>query len=65
MERERIERLATLFLAVFSTGLALVMAEQLGGPAQRIGAVLAVAGSLCLAMIVRTWPVAAKVANDD
>lgn len=65
MEREKFERLATLFLAVFSTGLALVMAEELQ-PAQRFGAMVAVAGSLALYLIVRAWPSASakRVEND-
>jgi hypothetical protein len=64
MEREKFERLATLFLAVFSTGLALVMAEELQ-PAQRFGAMVAVAGSLALYLIVRAWPAAAKRVEND
>lgn len=55
MERETLEKLGTLFLAVFSTGLALLMATDMA-PAQRIGAVVAVAASLGLALLVRVWP---------
>jgi hypothetical protein len=55
MTRETLEKLGSIFLAVFSTGLALVMAAEMG-PAQRIGAIVAVAASLSLAAVVRKWP---------
>lgn len=55
MTRETIEKLGSLFLAVFSTGLALVLAAEMQ-PFARIGAMVAIAASLGLALIVRTWP---------
>jgi hypothetical protein len=64
MTRETIEKLGSLFLAVFSTLLALVMAAEMA-PAQRIGALVAVSGSLALAALVRTWPHPAKAKKDE
>ena len=46
MDRERAERLGTLFLAVFSTGLAARFAEDGLAAAQWPGALAAVLGSL-------------------
>jgi len=66
MQREKFERLATLFLAVFSTGLAVVMATEMQ-PAQRFGSTVAVAGSLALYLLVRAWPARApkRIRKDD
>jgi hypothetical protein len=63
MTRETIEKLGSLFLAVFSIGLALVMASQMD-LSQRIGALVAVSGSLALAALVRKWPHPVKVESD-
>lgn len=58
MSRDRIEKLGTLFLAVFSTALAaqLVSTGIMDAPTQWAGAVAAVLGSLGIAVIVRVWP---------
>jgi hypothetical protein len=56
MDREKIEKLGTLFVAVFSTGLALQLAADGMAPRQWVGALLAVIGSLALALAVRAWP---------
>jgi hypothetical protein len=55
MIRDRAEKLGSLFLATFTTGLALLLEPQMG-PMQRLWAVAAVAGSLALTVIVRRWP---------
>lgn len=62
MAREKIEKLGSLFVAVFSTGLAMQLAS-VGGmePRQWLGAALAVSGSLGLALAVRAWPHPAEV----
>lgn len=57
MDREKAEKLGSLFLAVFSTGLAAQLATAHGmQPTQWIGAGVAVAGSLAVAIAVRVWP---------
>jgi hypothetical protein len=56
MPREKIEKLGSLFTAVFSTGLALQLATVGMEPRQWLGAALAVSGSLALAFAVRAWP---------
>ncbi len=56
MRREKIEKLGSLFTAVFSTGLALQLASVGMEPRQWLGAALAVSGSLGLALAVRAWP---------
>jgi hypothetical protein len=61
MPREKIEKLSTLFLAVFSTGLAVQLASAGMQPQQWIGAAAAVCGSLGLALAVRLWPQPAPV----
>ena len=64
MTRETIERLGSIFLAVFSTGLALVLASEMN-PVQRFGALVAVSGSLALTVIVRKWPHPVKAAREE
>lgn len=57
MDRAKAEKLGSLFLAVFSTGLAAQLATAHGmQPMQWIGAAAAVAGSLAIAVAVRVWP---------
>jgi|KBSSwiStaDraftv2_1062776.scaffolds.fasta_scaffold94676_4 hypothetical protein len=57
----RSEKLATLFLAVFSTGLTAVLANDgMITAAQWPGAFAAVLGSLSAAALVRVWPQPAK-----
>jgi hypothetical protein len=56
MDRARAERLSTLFLAVFSTGLAARFAADGLAPGQWPGALAAVLGSLAVAAVVRIWP---------
>ena len=56
MAREKIEKLGSLFVAVFSTGLALQLTSVGMEPGQWLGAALAVTGSLSLAFAVRAWP---------
>jgi len=62
MSRDKIEKLGTLFLAVFSTALAaqLVSTGIMEAPAQWAGALAAVSGSLTIAVIVRVWPQPAR-----
>ena len=57
---EKAEKLSTLFLAVFSTGLAAQLALDGMGPAQWAGAAAAVLGSLSCAVLVRVWPQEAR-----
>jgi hypothetical protein len=63
MNRDRIEKLGTLFLAVFSTALAaqLVSTGIMEAPIQWAGAVAAVLGSITIAVLVRVWPQPARV----
>jgi hypothetical protein len=56
MSREQAEKLGSLFLAVFSLGLAAVLAADGMAPAQWFGAAAAVLGSLTMAAAVRLWP---------
>ena len=57
MDRAKAEKLGSLFLAVFSTGLVAQLATAHGlQPVQWIGAGIAVAGSLGVAAMVRVWP---------
>jgi glycerol uptake facilitator-like aquaporin len=57
MDRVKAEKLGSLFLAIFSTGLAVQLATTHGmQPMQWIGAAAAVAGSLGMAVAVRVWP---------
>lgn len=56
MSREKAEKLGSLFLAVFSTGLAAQFATTTGlEPQQWFGATAAVLGSLTVAVMVRVW----------
>jgi len=64
MTRDSIEKLGTIFLAVFSTGLALVLASEMN-PVQRFGALVAVSASLALSVVVRRWPHPAQVGPKD
>lgn len=52
----KLEKLSTLFLAVFSTGLAVQLALDGMTLDQWVGAATAVVGSLGSAAIVRMWP---------
>lgn len=56
MNREKTEKLGSLFLAVFSTGLAAQLAASGMEPAQWLGAAAAVLGSMAVAVAVRVWP---------
>jgi hypothetical protein len=57
MSSERAEKLATLFLAVFSTGMAAQLASVGALEQERwLGAAIASLGSLALAVGVRLWP---------
>lgn len=56
MNREKTEKLGSLFLAVFSTGLAAQLATDGMAPGQWAGATAAVLGSIAVAAAVRLWP---------
>jgi glycerol uptake facilitator-like aquaporin len=56
MTRHMAEKLGSLFLVIFSVGLAAQLALDGMAPVQWIGATIAVAGSLALAWAVRAWP---------
>lgn len=56
MPNAQLEKLTTLFLAVFSTGLAIQLALDGMSRSQWFGALVAVAGSLVAAAAVRLWP---------
>jgi hypothetical protein len=61
MTRDKIEKLATLFLAIFATGLSVQMA--MAGELQSTewaGAAVAILGSIGLAVGVRVWPQPAR-----
>ncbi len=60
MTRHRAEKLGSIFLAVFSSGLAAQLALDGMAPQQWLGAVLAVTGSLALFLTVRAWPQPAR-----
>jgi hypothetical protein len=63
MKSERAEKLATLFLAVFSTGLVAQLASVGALQQERwLGAALATLGSVGLAVGVRLWPRPAQAA---
>jgi len=56
MRRQKAEKLGSLFLAVFSTGLVAQFATTTGlEPQQWLGATAAVLGSLSVAVMVRVW----------
>jgi hypothetical protein len=57
MRHDRIEKLGTLFLAVFSTGLALQLATSGAlDSTEWAGAIAASLGSISAAVAVRLWP---------
>jgi hypothetical protein len=56
MSREKTEKLGSLFLAVFSTGLAAQLATGGMEADQWFGAAAAVLGSISMAVAVRVWP---------
>lgn len=57
MDRVKAEKLATLFLAVFSAGLVVQLATAgLMAPGQWLGAAAAILGSITTAIVVRVWP---------
>lgn len=60
MDRGQVEKLSTLFLAVFSSGLALQFAADGMNVSQWLGALVAVTGSLALVGTVRLWPAPAR-----
>jgi hypothetical protein len=61
MQREKLEKLGTIFLAVFSTGLAAQFVVDGMSSSQWLGATAAVLGSLSAAAVVRMWPAQAPV----
>jgi drug/metabolite transporter (DMT)-like permease len=63
--REKFEKLGSLFLVVFSIGLAVVLAADGMERVQWLGSVLAVAGSMTLAITVRAWPKAVEARTED
>jgi len=65
MTREKAEMFGSLFLAVFSTGLAAQLLLDGMAPVQMLGAAAAVLGSLGLAVAVRIWPQPARVTARD
>lgn len=65
MVREKFEKLGSIFLMVFSTGLALVLAADGMERSQWFGSALAVAASAALAITVRAWPKPEKVRIED
>jgi hypothetical protein len=56
MSREKTEKLGSLFLAVFSVGLATQLAHDGMATTQWLGAAAAVLGSIATAVAVRVWP---------
>lgn len=56
MNREKTEKLGSLFLAVFSAGLAAQLAADGMAVNQWLGAAAAVLGSLSMVVAVRVWP---------
>lgn len=65
MIREKLEKLGSLFLAVFSLGLAVVMAADGLEGRQLFGSLIAVLASMTLAVTVRVWPRPTKVQVRD
>jgi hypothetical protein len=53
---QKAEKLGSIFLATFATGLAAVIAADGMEPPQKLGAALAVTASAALAVAVRVWP---------
>jgi hypothetical protein len=65
VNREKFEKLGSIFLAVFSVAFALVLyADGMEG-AQLLGSVLAVLASLALAVTVRVWPYPQRIELRD
>jgi hypothetical protein len=65
VNREKFEKLGSIFLAVFSMAFALVLyADGMEG-AQLLGSVLAVLASLALAVTVRVWPYPQRIELRD
>lgn len=56
MSREKTEKLGSLFLTVFSAGLAAQLAADGMETTQWLGAAAAVLGSVAMAVAVRVWP---------
>ncbi|THD78816.1 MAG: hypothetical protein E7812_10605 [Phenylobacterium sp.] len=56
MIRDKFEKLGSIFLVVFSTVLAAVLAADGMEPGQWFGSALAVMASISLALTVRAWP---------
>jgi hypothetical protein len=61
--REKFEKLGSIFLVVFTTGLAVVLAADGMERGQWFGSLLAIVASMTLAVTVRAWPkeVAARI----
>jgi hypothetical protein len=56
MTAEKAEKLGSLFLAVFATGYAAVLAADGMDPGRWPHALVAILASLALAITVRVWP---------
>ncbi len=56
MTREQVEKLGSLFLSIFSTGLTAQFALDGMSPLQWAGAAVAVAGSMFLLAAAYAWP---------
>lgn len=54
--RDKAEKFGSLFLLIFSTGLAGQFAGEGMHPVQWAGAAVAVSGSLALAFVTHRWP---------
>ena len=54
--RDQFEKLGSIFLVVFSTVFAAVLAADGMEPGQWFGSALAVMASISLALTVRAWP---------
>ena len=62
---EKFEKLGSIFLLVFSTGLALLLAADGMERSQWFGSALAVAASAALAITVRAWPKRVEARIED
>jgi len=65
VSREKFEKLGSIFLVVFTTGLALLFAADGMEGVQLFGSLLAVTASMALAITVRAWPKPEKVRIED